>query len=92
MNHFWKGSPSTTSSSAPKKRSWGPREGIFWDIWLMEMDYDQIHPPKVAAWKEVPMPSNSTELRSTLSAMPYYHMYIPGRASKLTPLIRLVTL
>ena len=58
----------------------------------LKIDAEGLHPveEKVNAVKRAPVPQNVSELRSFLGMVQYYHPFLPGLATTLTPLHELL--
>lgn len=58
----------------------------------LRINAEGLHPvdEKVDAVKKAPVPSNVSELRSFLGMIQYYHSFLPGLATTLAPLHRLL--
>ena len=58
----------------------------------LKIDVEGLHPveEKVNAVKRAPVPQNVSELRSFLGMVQYYHPFLPGLTTTLTPLHELL--
>ena len=58
--------------------------------WLVSADSLRAVPDKLDAVRQLPQPTTVSELRSVLGAINYYQKLLPGLASKLAPLYKLL--